>query len=383
MTISRIRTHVLSADLPDGEVFAYAQGWCRQRRSLILEIETAGGETGYGEAFGPPAANAALIEEVYAPLLLGRDAGDRETLWLALYNAMRDHGRKGTAMEALSAVDIALWDLAGKRFGVACHRLAGRAFRRRVAAYATGFYRKRASSGLTGQAPLLADEARRYAAAGFGALKVKIGFGVADDVAAVAAVRDAVGPEVRIMVDANHAYDRAAAREVAVRLHPLDIDWFEEPLVPEDQRGLGRFRLESPIPVATGEAEFGRWGFADLLRRDGADIVQPDCCAAGGLTEALKIADLADAAHVRCIPHVWGAGVAVAAALQMLAMIAPCPPSLTPREPLLELDRTWNPLREELNLTPPEVGPGMVFTVPAAPGIGFEPNRAALERYRQ
>lgn len=383
MTISRIRTHVLSADLPDGEVFAYAQGWCRQRRSLILEIETAGGETGYGEAFGPPAANAALIEEVYAPLLLGRDAGDRETLWLALYNAMRDHGRKGTAMEALSAVDIALWDLAGKRFGVACHRLAGRVFRRQVAAYATGFYRKRAASGLTGQAPLLADEARRYAAAGFGALKVKIGFGVADDVAAVAAVRDAVGPEVRIMVDANHAYDRAAAREVAVRLHPLDIDWFEEPLVPEDQRGLGRFRLESPIPVATGEAEFGRWGFADLLRRDGADIVQPDCCAAGGLTEALKIADLADAAHVRCIPHVWGAGVAVAAALQMLAMIAPCPPSLTPREPLLELDRTWNPLREDLNLTPPEVGPGMVFTVPAAPGIGFEPNRAVLERYRQ
>ncbi len=110
--------------------------------------------------------------------------------------------------------------------------------------------------------------------------------------------------------------------------------------------------------------------------------MQPDCCAAGGITETLKIADLADAAHVRCIPHVWGTGIAVAASLQVLAMIAPCPPALFPREPLLELDRTWNPLREELNLTPPAVGPGMVFTVPTAPGIGFEPDRRVLERYR-
>ncbi len=382
MKIARVRPYVLSVELPDGEVFAYSQAWYRARRSLVVEVETADGTVGYGEAFGPPATNAALIEEVYAPLLRGRDARDRETLWLELYNAMRDHGRKGTAPEALSAVDIALWDLLGKHFGVPCHRLAGRRFRSQVAAYATGFYRKRAAGGLTGQAPLLVKEALRYVAAGFTALKVKIGFGIEDDVTVVRAVREAVGPEVRLMVDANHAYDRAAAREVARRLAPLEIDWFEEPLVPEDQRGLGRFRRESPIPVAAGEAEFGRWGFAELLRHEAVDVVQPDCCAAGGLTEALKIADLADAAHVRCIPHVWGTGVAVAAALQMLAMIAPCPPGLAPREPLLELDRTYNPLREELNLTPPEVGAGMVFTIPTASGLGFEPDRRVLDRYR-
>ena len=169
---------------------------------------------------------------------------------------------------------------------------------------------------------------------------------------------------------------------MARRLEPLQIDWFEEPLIPEDLRGLGRFRREAPIPVATGEAEFGRWGFAELLRHEAADIVQPDCCAAGGLTEVLKIADLADAAHVRCITHVWGTGIAVAAALQALAMIAPCPPGLAPREPLLELDRTYNPLREELNLTPPAVDPGVVFAIPTAPGIGFDPDRRVLERYR-
>ena len=380
--IARVRTFILSVELPDGEVFAYSQAWYRARRSLVVEVETADGTVGYGEAFGPPATNAALIDEVYAPLLRGRDARDRETLWLELYNAMRDHGRKGTALESLSAVDIALWDLLGKHFGVPCHRLAGRRFRSEVAAYATGFYRKRAAGGLTGQAPLLVKEALRYVADGFGALKVKIGFGIADDVTVVRAVREAVGPEVRLMVDANHGYDRAAAREAARRLAPLNVDWFEEPLVPEDQRGLGRFRRESPIPIAAGEAEFGRWGFAELLRHEAADIVQPDCCAAGGLSEALKIADLADAAHVRCIPHVWGTGIAVAAALQMLAMIAPCPPGLTPREPLLELDRTYNPLREELNLTPPEAGAGMVFTIPTAPGLGFEPDRRVLDRYR-
>ena len=125
MKIAHVRPTILSVDLPDGEVFAYSQGWFLRRRSLVVEIETADGSVGYGEAFGPPATNAALIDEVYAPLLLGRDARDRETLWLELYTAMRDHGRKGTALEALSAVDIALWDLAGKHFGVPCHRLAG------------------------------------------------------------------------------------------------------------------------------------------------------------------------------------------------------------------------------------------------------------------
>ncbi len=382
MKIAHVRPTILSVDLPDREVFAYSQAWFLRRRALVVEIETADGTVGYGEAFGPPATNAALIDEVYAPLLLGRDALDRETRWLELYTAMRDHGRKGTALEALSAVDIALWDLAGKHFGVPCHRLAGRTYRRQVAAYATGFYRKRAAGSLTGQAPLLVDEALRYVAAGFTALKLKIGFGIDDDVTVVNAVRDAVGPDVRIMVDANHAYDRAAALEVARRILPAGIDWFEEPLIPEDLRGLGRFRRESPIPISTGEAEFGRWGFADLLRHEAADIVQPDCCAAGGITETLKIADLADAAHVRCIPHVWGTGIAVAASLQVLAMIAPCPPALIPREPLLELDRTCNPLREELNLTPPAVGPGMAFTIPTAPGIGVEPDRRVLERYR-
>ena len=163
-------------------------------------------------------------------------------------------------------MDIALWDLAGKHFGVPCHRLAGRNYRRQAAAYATGFYRKQIAGGLTGQAPLLVEEAQRYVGAGFTALKVKIGFGIEDDVAVVAAVRDAVGPDVRLMVDANHAYDRAAAREVARRIDRYGIDWFEEPLIPEDQRGLGGFRRESPIPVATGEAEFAAGG-------------SPTCCA--------------------------------------------------------------------------------------------------------
>ena len=113
MKIAHVRPIILSVELPDGGVFAYSQAWYRKRRSLVVEIETADGTVGYGESFGPPATNAALIDEVYAPILLGRDVGDRETLWLELYNAMRDHGRKGTALEALSAVDIALWDLAG------------------------------------------------------------------------------------------------------------------------------------------------------------------------------------------------------------------------------------------------------------------------------
>ena len=226
------------------------------------------------------------------------------------------------------------------------------------------------------------EEALRYVAAGFTALKVKIGFGVEDDVTVVNAVRDAVGPEVRIMVDANHAYDRAAALEVARRIHPASIDWFEEPLIPEEPARPG------PLPAGVADPHIhGRSGVRALgLRRSPAPRSRRHR-AAGLLCGRRHHGDAEDRRPGRCRPralrpHVWGTGIGVAAALQMLAMIAPCPPALLPREPLLELDRTYNPLREELNLTPPAVGSGMVFTIPTAPGIGFEPDRRVLDTYR-
>jgi D-galactarolactone cycloisomerase len=377
MRIKRIETHVLRVALSNGEAFAYSQSWYDCRTAMIVEIECDDGTTGCGEAFGPPFVNAATIETVYKPMLLGRDPLDRDTLWLEMYNKLRDHGRKGSVIEALSAVDIALWDIAGKHFGVPVYRLLGRHYRDRVEAYATGLYRKRTADNTAA----LVDEARTYAGQGFRAMKIKIGFGPAYDLEITRAIREALGPGIRLAVDANHAYDVSTALRLCDSLEPLGIEWFEEPIVPEELEGFRQLRARTSIPISTGEAEFTRWGFRDLIAAKVVDIVQPDCCVVGGLTEALRVADLADAWHVRCVPHVWGTGVAIAVALQLLAMIPPCPPSLYPIEPMLELDRTANVFREELNRNGYDLSAGVV-KIPDLPGLGVDLDRKVLEKYR-
>ena len=377
MKIKRIETYVLRVDLTDGEAFAYSQAWYDFRTAMIVEIECDDGTVGHGEASGPPFVNAATVDTVYAPILVGRDPLDRDVLWLEMYNKLRDHGRKGSVIEALSAVDIALWDIAGKHFGVPVCRLLGRQYRDEVEAYATGLYRKRTADNTAA----LVKEARGYAEHGFRTMKVKIGFGFDYDVEVTRAIREAVGPDIRLAVDANHAYDVSAALRLCEALEPLGIAWFEEPIVPEELEGFRQLRARTWIPITTGEAEFTRYGFRDLICSRAVDIVQPDCCVVGGLTEAIRVADMADAWHVRCMPHVWGTGVAVAAALQFLAMIPPCPPSLHPIEPMLELDRTANVFREEINLNGYDLE-GCRVGIPDKPGLGVEINRRILEKYR-
>jgi D-galactarolactone cycloisomerase len=179
MRIKDVRTHVLAAELD--EPFSWSLGWARTRTALLVEIETADGLVGWGESYGPARPNAAVIEAM-KPMLIGADALASEALWEWLYAAFRDHGQKGLPVQALSGIDIALWDLKGKHFGVPVHRLMGGPVRTEVQAYATGLYRREAGD----PRDYLAEEAAGYAAEGFAAMKLKVGFGVAGD-AAVAA----------------------------------------------------------------------------------------------------------------------------------------------------------------------------------------------------
>jgi D-galactarolactone cycloisomerase len=377
MRIEEVKTHKLVTNLREEESFAYSQHWYKSRSTTIVEIRCDNGLIGYGEGFGPPAIISATIDSTYAPLMLGRDPLDRETLWLEMYNLLRDHGRKGAVIEAISAVDIALWDLAGKHYGVSVSRLAGRPFRDEVGVYATGFYRNKLDHNID----TIVDEALGYVDEGFPAMKVKIGFVAERDIAAVAAIREAVGEGIGIMVDANHAYELSTATTMCEELRRYDVKWFEEPLVPEDLGGYRTLRSNSPIPISAGEAEFTRYGFRELISTHAVDIIQPDCCAAGGLTECLKIADLADTWHLRCIPHAWGSGIALAATLHLLAMIAPCPPALLPiNEPVLELDRTPNIFRERLVAEGLEITPERA-KVPTGPGLGIRIDERILQKY--
>jgi D-galactarolactone cycloisomerase len=373
MKILDIKTYRLDAAL--AEPFAYSQAWYDRRGALLIEIIGEDGLSGWGEAFGPPLLTAPIVE-FYKPLLVGADALATELHWQNLYNRLRDHGQKGLAVEALSAVDIALWDLKGRHLGLPVHRLMGGPLRSRVQAYATGFYRKRDGNPLS----YLVDEALQRADAGFSAIKLKLGFGIDEDIRLCREVRRAVGDTMAIMVDANHAYDATAAIRVGRQIEDLDIAWFEEPVPPEDLQGYRQVKSALRIPIAGGEAEFTRWGFRSILVDRVIDILQPDVCAAGGLSECKKIADMANAFGVRVNPHVWGSGVALAASLQLIATLPDNPPGLHPIPPLLELDQSEHPIRMAVLREPIRYQAGWV-EVPPGPGLGIEIDRTALAKF--
>lgn len=372
MKIRSVQAHVLRAKLE--APFAYSRAWYDERWSLIVEITSEDGVSGFGEVYGPARMNAPIVR-IYGELLMGRDAGSREAIWEDLYARFRDHGQKGLAVQALSGIDIALWDLAGKTLGKPVHEMMGGPIRRTVPAYATGLYRRHRPDHVA----YLREEAAAYAAEGFSAIKLKVGFGFADDVAATRGVRAEIGSDIALMVDANHAYDSVAAIAYGRAVADLDIGWFEEPVPPEDHTGYAAVRAALPMPIAGGECEFTRFGFRDVFTRRLVDIVQPDTCAAGGLTECKKIADMSAAFGIRYIPHCWGTGIAQAAALQLLAVLPSSPPSLHPFEPMLELDRTEHPVRDALSA--PIKRDRATVTIPTGPGLGIEIDRKVLARF--
>lgn len=378
MKITDVRAHPLRCALK--EPFAYSQKRFQYRTALLTEVVTDEGTVGWGEVFCHDAwpALVALVERVYKPLIVGKDAFAREVIWDSLYNWSRDYGQKGLTTAALSGIDIALWDLAGKAVNLPVCTLLGGSFRDRVQAYATGMY---ITDRSLDDPSLLAHEATSYVQRGFRAVKMKVGFGLRADIQNVAMVRAAIGESVDLMVDANHAYDAATAISLGKALENYGVAWLEEPVVPEDLDGYCRVRRALDIPIAGGEAEFTRYGFRDLISRGAVDIAQPDLCICGGLSEGAKIAALAQTWHVRLIPHVWGTGVALAAALHFIAALPDQPPSLNPTPALLEFDRTENPLRDEVVATPLRLLDGDMM-VPQGPGLGIEIDRAALKRYR-
>src|SRR6201991_1219626 len=249
MIITSIRTHILQAPL--SQPFAYSRAWYDKRTAMIVEIETDSGLTGWGECYGPARMTAAVVDSV-APWLVGEDPLRTDHLWQIIYARLRDHGQKGVVIEGLSGIDIALWDIKGKHFGVPVHQLLGGAQRNEVQAYATGLYRRKSGDPLR----YLAEEAAGYVAEGFKAVKLKVGFGVEEDAAVTRAVRQAIGPDIALMVDANHAYDPVAPITLGRSIEELEIGWFEEPVPPEDLAGHRAVKTALAIPIAGGECEF-------------------------------------------------------------------------------------------------------------------------------
>ncbi|MGE8944309.1 mandelate racemase/muconate lactonizing enzyme family protein [Leptospira interrogans] len=373
MKIAEVNTHVLEAKIDTP--FSWSFNRADTRGGCVVEIVCEDGTTGWGECFGPARLNAAIVQ-AFRPLLIGQDALATERIWQTLYNQFRDQGQKGLTVTAISGVDIALWDIKGKHFEAPVHQLMGGPLRTSVPAYATGTYRRDSGDPLD----YIVEEVKGYVKEGFGAVKLKIGFGIPEDIALIRAVREAMGPKIGLMLDANHGYDAIDAIALGRAVAPLDIGWFEEPVVPDDLGSYEEVRRGQPIPVAGGECEFTRWGFREVLTRRAMDIIQPDTCAAGGLSECKKIADMANAFGVRYLAHVWGTGIGLSAALHLLAVIPDNPPRHTSRQPLLEFDRSEHPFRQAVLKTPIEHENGIV-AVPTGPGLGIEIDRTVLKRF--
>jgi D-galactarolactone cycloisomerase len=373
MKIAEIRTYRLESQLE--RPFAYSRGWVDRRSAVLVEILTDTGLVGWGEAFGPGHMAVGALN-LLRPQLVGADPLQTEKIWDDLYGRFRDHGQKGPLIDALSAIDIALWDIKGKHFKLPIHRLMGGPLRTEVQAYASGLFRYRDGDIEAN----LVNEAEQHVARGYRAMKLKVGFGVEADARAVRAVRKAIGPGLSLMIDANGAYDAVNAIRLARRIEDCDVAWFEEPVPPEDIDGYLEVKLKQPIPVAGGEAEFTRFGFRDILSKRAIDIIQPDICAAGGFSECKKIVDMAHAFGIRCSPHTWGTAIAVSASLHLLAILPNTTSALYPVEPMLEFDCTEHGIRDAL-LTDTLRPVNGSIKIPDAPGLGLEINRDVVRKF--
>lgn len=385
MKITKIKSHILQYDMPDE--LGYSQQYYAKRTAHLVEVSTDEGVTGWGECFGPgniALANKCIVERVIQPMIIGDDAIDRDVIWHKVYNLLRDHGQKGMPLQALSGVDIALWDIAGKVAGMPICKLIGGAHRNKVPVYGYGMMLRREDAASL--AARFTDEAAAIKAAGFTAAKMKVGIGPLNDIKLAEAVRRGVGEDFPFMVDANHCYTTSDAFYVGRALEELDAYWFEEPIVPEDLDGYKELRAGLKINISGGEAEYTRWGWRHLLEGRCLDIAQPEVCGLGGITEYLRVLALAHTHFTPVVNHVWGSAIAVATNLQLLAAMPPLPGGLHPREPLLEFDTTDNRFRDELLTEPLDIQRQVATTggyvaIPTGPGLGVEPERAFIRKF--
>lgn len=342
--------------------------------TCLVRIETDTGHVGYGEAkthvgsAGRYEAVCTVVERELRPLLLGADPRNVTGLWERLYSGSRAHyvadtgrtfpvlGRRGITLCAISGIDLALWDLAGRALGVPVWQLLGGRCRESVAAYASG-----------GWAPVgeIGAQGRAYVERGFRAVKIRVGAmdgGVGVSAARVAELRAALGPDIRIMIDAHGTLGVREAQRLCRLIEAYDITWFEEPVSPDDLPGMAEVRASTLIPIAAGESEQTRFSFRDMALARAVDVFQPDPSICGGLTEAARIAALASAFQVQVAPHLWGSAVLFAAGLQLAAA---CPACV-----ILEYPHGHNPLLHDLVHERFEMVDGRVH-VPDRPGLGI------------
>ncbi len=269
---------------------------------LVVEVETDEGVVGLGEAALAPPVAKEIVDRYLAPVIVGRNPFDVESIWQHMYRSTMAFGRKGVGMAAISAVDVAIWDILGKATGQPVFRLLGGKTKEKIPVYASRLYCQ----------PLdkLAEEAERYKKQGFRAMKLRFGYGPVEGAAGmqknielVRTVREAIGNEIDLMADAYMGWTLEYARRMLPLVEPFHLRWLEEPVIPDDVSGYAELKAMGCMPISGGEHEFTAYGFRDLLEARAVDVIQFDTNRVGGFTQARKVCAMAEAFEVPVIPH--------------------------------------------------------------------------------
>ena len=387
MKISRVQATWCRVPIPYERQHTSDFGRVPTFDSVIVRVETDTGLTGWGEAkagVGSAAACAglaAIINDDYAPLLLGQDPRDISRLWDVMYNTPREGyavaggyalpqvGRRGLSISAIAGVDVALWDILGKSLNVPVWRLLGGKRVDRMPAYASGGWADAANIG---------EQLQGYCdKAGFRAVKMRVGVmdgSPARSAARVRAARERLGPDIRLMADAHGTWTVAEARAFARMVEDCDLFWFEEPVSADDKAGMAEVRRSSSVPISAGESEFTRHDFREICELRAADVLQPDLAIAGGLTEALRISALASAFNLRLAPHLWSGAPAFAAGMHLAVTQS--------AGFILEYSLGHNPMLHDLIEESFPVEDGHVV-IPDRPGLGITVRESFLQQYGQ
>jgi L-alanine-DL-glutamate epimerase-like enolase superfamily enzyme len=338
-------------------------------QATVVQVFTDAGITGIGESHAPmaPQVTKSIIEHVLAPALIGQDPRSVDVLWEKMYSTMRLRGHgTGFMTEAIAGVDIALWDILGKTVGLPLYQLLGGPFCTRVKAYASGVPGKTAKEQVA--------NARRFVGErGFTAVKMSIGRkDLETEIEAIAAVSKALSGDAHLLVDAHGAYDAYTAINLGRKMEAMGVYWLEDPLPPEDHSGYKMLSDALDMAVAAGETECNRYQFRDRLIDRAVDILLPDICRAGGISEGKKIAVLADAFNTPWAAHVsMGTPIHIAASLHLGAA--------TPNFLICECPTHQNPIGNNLLKTPLVCEDGF-FALPDGPGLGIELDEEALDK---
>ena len=350
----------------------------------LVRIEADDGTVGWGEAkaavgsAGSCAVLATCVNEELGPALVGRDPRRINEAADLLYNgpragyaALRGRvfpilGRRGLTVSAMSGVDMALWDLVGRSLGAPVVDLWGGPCRSDMPLYASGGWADAAGIG---------EELGKYVTAGFAAVKMRVGVidGTVDaSVARVAAAREALGPDVELMVDAHGTFNVAEAKRFAAGIEAHGVRWFEEPVSADDRRGMAEVRASTHVAIAAGESEFTRFDFGELIGHRAVDVLQPDLAICGGPTEGRRIAALAETHQLELAPHCWGSALSFRAGVSLAFA--------SPAAAIIEYSLGANTLLHDLADEPIIVENARV-AVPTAPGLGVTPRQAFIDEF--